>query len=338
MFKIIIMSKINFNEILDSVVPLHTIKPHNHFHIANVVSTVELLNIGETICLESLSLLYNGMIKYQPKVFAAAILRVKDPIAVTTCLVYRNGKLVVVGSKSRHHAIMVCQMYRQMIEKSVGVYTNKEGKLCNSDLIGRTLFKNWTIRNIIGNDILEHKPNLKKLVEVIPEITNWNPDLFPGLVLHVWLSPKKDCHCIIKKDDGRCDCTVGALIFDSKRFLINGCKDMKACQRARKIIADLFYEESLQDHSVYDKSINNFQKRKQKIIEAGEIDFSIMKSKKETKQETSIDVILKGVKIIHQRIDKNDMDMEPLQKARKYNQTENIKFLSAILENSPLSM
>jgi len=331
------MSRINFKAILDEVVPLNEIKTTSQFHIANIVSTVELLDFGETVSLESLSLLYNGVIKYQPKLFAAAILRVKDLVSVTTCLIYRNGKLVVVGAKSYYHAVMVCQMYRQMIEKAVGVYKQKQnGCLCNSNLIGRTLFKNWNVRNIIANDTLQFKPNLKRLIEIIPEISNWNPDLFPGLILNVWLSPKRKCHCIVKKNDGTCTCCVRALVFDSKKFIITGSKTVQAAMKARHIIIELFDEESLQDHSVYDQSLNNFQKRKQKILEAAEIEFTGGIKQEPKREDTAIDKILKGIKFVHEQINEEDMSLEPLQKAKKYNQIENIKLLSSfILENSP---
>ena len=117
------MSKINFATILGTIEPLATCG--NALRINNIVGTVKLLNEGETICLESIAAYYGGLVKYAPKKFAAAILRVKDPISTTTCLAFRSGKIVVVGAHSKNHSLCACQRYRRMIESVPSIYSDQ---------------------------------------------------------------------------------------------------------------------------------------------------------------------------------------------------------------------
>jgi TATA-box binding protein (TBP) (component of TFIID and TFIIIB) len=117
------MTKINFSTILDQVVPLASCG--SKLRINNIVGTVKLLGDGESICLESIAARFGGLVKYAPKKFAAAILRVKDPISTTTCLAFRSGKIVVVGAHSEDHSLCACQKYRRMIESVLSIYSHQ---------------------------------------------------------------------------------------------------------------------------------------------------------------------------------------------------------------------
>ncbi len=117
------MSKINFASILDQIVPLASCG--SKLRINNIVGTVKLLNEGESICLESIAVHFGGLVKYAPKKFAAAILRVKDSISTTTCLAFRSGKIVVVGAQCENHSLCACQSYRRRIESVTSIYSDR---------------------------------------------------------------------------------------------------------------------------------------------------------------------------------------------------------------------
>ena len=197
------MSKINFKKILDSTVPLTS---DCNLRVTNIVATVQLLGPNESICLESLAMNLSGLIKYAPKKFAAAIMRIKDSISTTTCLVFRSAKIVVVGAVTYYHSLLACQRYRLLIESVGAVYRGENGHLGVYNLTNRMQFKEWRITNIVAHVNLGRRPDLKILSELVADLTAWNPELFPGLKLLVWLRPKAECACVKRKKNKSCKC------------------------------------------------------------------------------------------------------------------------------------
>jgi TATA-box binding protein (TBP) (component of TFIID and TFIIIB) len=344
------ISRIKFKEVLDNVVPLTTL-PNSSFHIVNVVGIVHLLNPGEGVCIELLSLYLGGMVKYAPKRFAAAILRIKDIISTTTCLVFRSGKLVCVGALTKYHSLLACQMYRQLIELVVGVYREKiSNTLRNTNLQGRTQFVNWGIQNIVAHDDLKCKPNLKYITDVIPEIADWNPELFPGLKLLVWIKPKNNCFCIKKKKNKSCKCNLRVLLFDTGKYVATGCIDTQSILHGANIIKNIFSDDTYKESSssLLSNSMSKFELRKEKIKAAAYIEFAGYRSYKKTTiheankttaiTTNNIDSLLKGlkkvpkkkgVKVIDEEEEAEELLMTPFLKACKYDQFDNVKFLSS---------
>ncbi|CAK5087148.1 unnamed protein product [Meloidogyne enterolobii] len=66
--------------------------------IQNVVSTAQILNKNKKLDLYSLSTLIKNA-KYSPERFSALIIKVEQPLR-STALVFSNGKIVCVGTKS----------------------------------------------------------------------------------------------------------------------------------------------------------------------------------------------------------------------------------------------
>jgi len=266
---VINMSKrINFAKILASVEPLNVNVETTPIHIVNVVANVELLLPGETLCLEQICVALSGTCKYEPRRFAAAILRVHDGISTTTCLAYRQGKLVVVSARGRYHSMYACQVYRQILESVKCVYSHQNA-LGLYDLKGRTKFYQWNIQNIVANANLGLRPDLKILSEIGGESCHWNPEIFPACIVLIWLKPKGECKCTNKKQaNASCQCTCRALIYDTGKMVLAGCKSVEGMNKAFDLIKTLFEDEQLHDKSCEPSKAQRFQARRQKIIDA----------------------------------------------------------------------
>jgi TATA-box binding protein (TBP) (component of TFIID and TFIIIB) len=244
-------------------------------HVVNLVSTVELLQRDEVLCLEAISMHLSGMAKFEPKRFAAVVLRIKDSIATTTCLVFRPGKIVVVGAVTPEHSRFVCQMYRQIIERIPGVYhCNTSQRIVSSNLVGRTCFANWGVYNIVAHSHLGMRPNLKALVDKIPELATWQPELFPGLKFLIWLRPKSQCPCTRKRKNKSCDCNARLLLFDSGTIVITGCKDLQGVNLSKHLIQTLLGQDKayLETDSELPKHLR-FEARRKKLLASSFVEF-----------------------------------------------------------------
>lgn len=324
------MPKINFDEAVANTISLDSLRCAQQNHIVNIVATVEILNPGEFLCLESMALQLSGMIKYEPRRFAAAVLRVKDSITTTTCLVFRSGKIVVVGTLTYYHSIYACHLYRQIIESVEAVY--KQGDwLGVHTLSGRTQFKNWGIWNIVAHDALVQRPDLKVLSEMVSDLATWTPELFPGLKLLVWLKPKSECACTSNKKNKSCGCNCRALIFDSGKIVITGCKTTNGVNKARRRIHLLLEDEDVHDKSgsILPKNLR-FDARRKKLLDwvefAGWMGTPVAR---EEDEDNYLEYLLKGVPK-RQKLDPDDK-LTPLERARKLGQVENVRFLEQIL-------
>ena len=54
--------------------------------------------------------------EYNPKRFAAVIMRMKDPMR-TTALIFKTGKMVITGAKSEQQSEDAARHYAKAIEK-----------------------------------------------------------------------------------------------------------------------------------------------------------------------------------------------------------------------------
>ena len=297
--------------------------------IQNVVGTTNLLEKGENLMLETIVTYLGAMAKFQPRRFAAIVLRIKDPVATTTCLVFRSGKLVVVGSVSWMHALFACHMYRLVIE-SVQVTYRYQERIMLTDLVGRTLFHNWGIWNIVASVHLGCRPNLKILTELLTDATSWNPELFPGLTLLIWLKPKNQCKCKKKKKNKSCACNAQALIFDTGNVVITGCRNMSDISLAHHRIKMLLEDDSLLDHNEQLPRSERFAARRQMLLD---IEFEgFRKSKKRQKPENHTQQWNEDLQMITRkcRVKKwkpMDLKLHPFVNACLLGQVENVEFM-----------
>ena len=54
--------------------------------------------------------------EYNPKRFAAVIMRMKDPLR-TTALIFKTGKMVITGAKSEQQSLDAAKHYAKAVEK-----------------------------------------------------------------------------------------------------------------------------------------------------------------------------------------------------------------------------
>jgi TATA-box binding protein (TBP) (component of TFIID and TFIIIB) len=326
------MSRINFNRILDNTVPLEQNSPKS-LSVNNIVSTVQLLNANESICLESLALNLSGLIKYAPKKFAAAIMRLKDGISTTTCLVFRSAKIVVVGAVTYYHSLMACQRYRLLIESVEGVYRGETG-LSVYNLTNRMQFINWRITNIVASVRLQCRPDLKILTEIAADLSAWNPELFPGMKLLVWLRPKDECKCVKKKKNKSCDCNCRALIFDTGEAIITGCNTIQDLNLSHHRIVTLLSDDELHDKDAEPSKRRRFESRREKIIKAAYVEFAGWNNRSKAvtnEEEDLIEQLLRMHVKPEPRWTEEDVDLlTPLERARKFCQKNNVEFIEAV--------
>ncbi len=323
------MSKINFRKLLDETEPLE--RNNCNLRINNIVGTVKLLNDKETLCLESIACLLGGLVKYAPKKFAAAILRVKDFISTTTCLIFRSAKIVVVGALTKHHSLYACQMYRQMIEEVTGVYSHN-GNLGIYDLIGRTQFKEWRVTNIVADYNVGHRPDLKLLTEMLADVSNWTPELFPGMKLKVWLKTKEDCKCIKKKKNKSCKCTSRVLLFDTGKAVFTGCKSLSDVNITRQRIQELLIDTDFHDKDDEPMRKKRFESRREKIIKAAYVEFLEWKKPKRISEPIPTnDPVFEYLK--PQKQIKRTRDNLPIINACISGQYENVAFIASFDED-----
>lgn len=321
------MSKINFAKWVNETVPLESLSRDSPFHIVNVVSTVELLPPGQSLSLQALALQLPGIVKFVPKKFAAAVMRVRDSIGTTTCLIFRSGKIVVVGASTQYHSLYACHTYRKLIESVDMVYSDAYHRLGLFTLAGRTLFEKWGIWNIVAKDTSDTVPDLLEISKIACDLATWSPEHFPALILLVWLKNKSECQCKSNKKNRSCDCNARVLLFDNGNFLITGCKTIKGVQLARSRIKFLLSDEDLHDKSgqIIPKHLR-YKHRRKKCL--GIIEFAGWSGTQKKKDKT----LINGVSFrFYSSYGKDGHENDPpLVRACKRHQPDNVRHILSI--------
>ncbi|KAK1392597.1 TATA-box-binding protein [Heracleum sosnowskyi] len=128
--------------------------------IQNIVSTV---NLDCHFDLKHIALSARNA-EYNPRRFAAVIMRIKDP--KTTALIFSSGKLVITGAKSEERSRVAARKFARIIEK-IG-YTVK--------------FKEFKIQNMVGSCDLKFPIRLERISINHAAFSSYEPELFPGLI------------------------------------------------------------------------------------------------------------------------------------------------------------
>ena len=79
--------------------------------LQNIVSTA---NLSIKLDLRKIALNCRNA-EYNPKRFAAVIIRIRDP--KTTALIFSSGKMVITGAKSEEQSQIAAKKYAKMIKK-----------------------------------------------------------------------------------------------------------------------------------------------------------------------------------------------------------------------------
>jgi len=152
--------------------------------LQNVVSTV---NLGCKLDLKEIAL-HARNAEYNPKRFAAVIMRIREP--KTTALIFASGKMVCTGAKSEEDARTAARKYAKIVQK----------------LGFPATFKEFKVQNIVGSCDVKFPIRLEGLAFGHQLFSNYEPELFPGLIYRMQL-PK-----------------VVLLIFVSGKVVLTGAK------------------------------------------------------------------------------------------------------------------
>lgn len=137
------------------------------FVLQNVVSTV---NLSCNLDLKSIALKSRNS-EYNPKRFAAVIMKIRDPKA--TALIFNSGKMVCTGTKSVIQSKTAAKKFAKIIEK-VGFPVK---------------FKEFKIQNIVASCAMGFPIRLEGLQIAHKNFSHYEPEIFPGLVYRM-IEPK----------------------------------------------------------------------------------------------------------------------------------------------------
>jgi len=160
--------------------PSHGIVPT----LQNIVATV---NLNVRLDLKTIAL-HARNAEYNPKRFAAVIMRVRQP--KTTALIFASGKMVVTGAKSEDDARLAARKYARIIQK----------------LGFEAQFTEFKIQNMVGSCDVKFPIRLEGLAFSHGHFSSYEPELFPGLIYRM-VKPK-----------------VVLLIFVSGKVVLTGAK------------------------------------------------------------------------------------------------------------------
>lgn len=133
--------------------------------------------------------------EYNPKKVNTLIIRLKKPNC--TALIFRNGRIMLTGTKNAKDALDGCKKIAKLIKR----VTNTNIKL-----------KNFKIENIIASAHCNIPVRLENLAQDHKGYCNYEPELFAGLVYRY--KPSTKLKAVI-------------LIFVSGKIIITGCKSEK---------------------------------------------------------------------------------------------------------------
>jgi transcription initiation factor TFIID TATA-box-binding protein len=164
--------------------------------LQNIVATV---NLDCRLDLKTIAL-HARNAEYNPKRFAAVIMRIRDP--KTTALIFASGKMVVTGAKSEDDSKLASRKYARIIQK----------------LGFNAKFTDFKIQNIVGSCDIKFPIRLEGLASRHHNFSSYEPELFPGLIYRM-LKPK-----------------IVLLIFVSGKIVLTGAKVREEIYQAFEMI------------------------------------------------------------------------------------------------------
>ena len=139
--------------------------------------------------------------EYNPRRFAAVIMRIKEP--KTTALIFSSGKIVCTGARTEEESRQASRIYAKIILK----------------LGFPVKFTEFTVQNIVASCDVKFPIRLEGLANTYLKFCSYEPEMFPGLIFHM-LDPK-----------------IVLLIFVSGKIVLTGAKKREDIYKAyQKII------------------------------------------------------------------------------------------------------
>ncbi|XP_004601822.2 TATA box-binding protein-like 2 [Sorex araneus] len=153
--------------------------------LQNIVSTVNLACILD---LKKIAL-HAKNAEYNPKRFAAVIMRIREPR--TTALIFSSGKMVCTGAKSEEESRLAARKYARVVQK----------------LGFPARFMDFKIQNMVASCDMRFSIRLEGLVLTHRQFSSYEPELFPGLIYRM-VKPR-----------------IVLLIFVSGKVVLTGAKE-----------------------------------------------------------------------------------------------------------------
>jgi len=144
--------------------------------LQNLVATV---NLACRLDLKTIAL-HARNAEYNPKRFAAVIMRIRDP--KTTALIFASGKMVVTGAKSESDSKLASRKYARIIQK----------------LGFDAKFTDFKIQNIVGSCDVQFPIRLEGLASTHHNFSSYEPELFPGLIYRMMKPKIVSLHCYFR--------------------------------------------------------------------------------------------------------------------------------------------
>ena len=212
--------------------------------LQNIVSTA---NLGCPLKLRQIALQARNA-EYNPKRFAAVIMRIKEP--KTTALIFSSGKMVCTGAKSEEDSKKASRKYAKII-RSLGFPVE---------------FKEFKVQNIVGSCDVKFQISLSKLNIQLGKLNNssnsvnnknrkyichYEPEIFPGLIYHM-LDPE-----------------IVLLIFVSGKIVLTGAKEREEIYEAfRKIYPVLHKYKHENKNNISNKALHQEEVKEMKEIKS----------------------------------------------------------------------
>ena len=170
--------------------------------LQNIVATV---NLDCKLDLKTIAL-HARNAEYNPKRFAAVIMRIRDP--KTTALLFASGKMVVTGAKSEELAKLAARKYARIVQK----------------LGFQAKFVDFKVQNIVASCDVRFPIRLEGLAYAHGSFSSYEPELFPGLIYRM-VKPK-----------------IVLLIFVSGKVVLTGARQREEIYQAFDMIYPVLTE------------------------------------------------------------------------------------------------
>ena len=185
--------------------------------LQNIVSTA---NLKCVLDLREIALKAKNA-EYNPKRFAAVIMRIKEP--KTTALIFSSGKMVCTGAKTEEESRQASRIYAKIILK----------------LGFPVKFTQFVVQNIVASCDVKFPIRLEGLASQCLEFCSYEPEMFPGLIYHM-----KDPQIVL-------------LIFVSGKIVLTGAKNREAIyqgyQNILKVVSQ--FKKGGEKDKIFDKKI-----------------------------------------------------------------------------------
>lgn len=206
--------------------------------ISNIVSTQHLLSDAPdapAMPRAGVQRLFGHSSLYAPKRFAACTIGTTDRHSQQTVLLFGSGSVVLVGSRTAHHALLRAKMVALAARRAQ--YACPDGRP-GKRLLSALRFERGAIHNWVGYCQLPWPVDLKAMCRAFP-LTCTHDKTFPGLTCRTWLTRSYACECrtnrrrraaaaaadavVASSTTPKCKCSLGVLIFQTGHVVIPGC-------------------------------------------------------------------------------------------------------------------